>query len=224
MNTFLSAIAAANARLHATASVVEPMPLNRTLESVARIARRDHLVLVISDFDEIDEFERQLQELNPGLEQVHQRRRASLEVLREAEEATERWREDWDRVIGELAEAERYIEVEQARIEQISTQQLRLERDAKKLGAERAALSTAELERSLKRLIAEEQTLKAACDQATRDSESVWRQIRTDRERDRKISTQLDRARGTLQENRGRLTSLEALQEAALGTVSNQVN
>lgn len=177
-----------------------------------------------NDLTEIDEFERQLQELNPGLEQAHQRRRASLEALRGAEDATERRREDWDRVIGELAETERCIEVEQARIEQISTQQQRLERDAEKLGAERAALSTAELERSLKRLIAEEQTLKATCEKATRNSESVWLQIRTDRERDRKISTQLDRARGTLQENRGRLTSLEALQEAALGTVSNQVN
>jgi len=177
-----------------------------------------------NDLTEIDEFERQLQELNPGLEQAHQRRRASLEALREAEEATERWREDWDRVIGELAEAERCIVVEQARIEQISTQQQRLERDAEKLGAERAALSTAELELSLKRLTAEEQTLKATGDKATRNSESVWRQIKTDRERDREISTQLDRARGTLQENRGRLTSLEALQEAALGTVSNQVN
>ena len=55
VNTFLSAIAAANARLHATVSVVEPMPLNRVLNAVARIARRDHLVLVISDFDGIDE-------------------------------------------------------------------------------------------------------------------------------------------------------------------------
>ncbi len=31
------------------------MPLNRVLNAVARIARRDHLVLVISDFDGIDD-------------------------------------------------------------------------------------------------------------------------------------------------------------------------
>jgi len=30
------------------------MPFNRVLESVARIARRDRLVLILSDFDEID--------------------------------------------------------------------------------------------------------------------------------------------------------------------------
>jgi len=55
VNSFLSAIAIANARLHADAATVEPMPLNRPLEAVARIARRDHFILIVSDFDGIDE-------------------------------------------------------------------------------------------------------------------------------------------------------------------------
>ncbi len=55
VDLLVSAIADANALLHAEAPAVEPMPLNRPLESVARIARRDHLVLVISDFDGIDD-------------------------------------------------------------------------------------------------------------------------------------------------------------------------
>ena len=55
VNALLSAIAAANKELRAEAPVVEPMPLNRPLEAVARIAKRDHLVLLISDFDGIDD-------------------------------------------------------------------------------------------------------------------------------------------------------------------------
>jgi len=51
----LIAIAEANARLHAKAPTVNPIPLNRPLEAVGRIAKRDHLVVVISDFDGIDE-------------------------------------------------------------------------------------------------------------------------------------------------------------------------
>ena len=179
---------------------------------------------IADDITEIDEIDRLLQELNPGLEQARHRRQSSLEALRQAEEATERWREDWDRVTSELAETERSMEVEEARIEQLSTQRQRLERDTEKLGAERAGLSTAELEQCLEHLIAEEETLKAACDEATRNSESVAHQIRTFRERDREITTQLDQIRGKLHKDRGRLTSLEALQEAALGKVSDQVN
>ncbi|QIE57813.1 DUF58 domain-containing protein [Pikeienuella piscinae] len=52
---FLTALADANKLLSAETPAVEPMPLNRVLQSVARIAKRDHLVLIFSDFDGIDE-------------------------------------------------------------------------------------------------------------------------------------------------------------------------
>ncbi|WGF90412.1 DUF58 domain-containing protein [Marinivivus vitaminiproducens] len=55
LTAFLTALSDANALLYANAPVVAPMPLNRVLQAVARIARRDHLILVFSDFDEIDE-------------------------------------------------------------------------------------------------------------------------------------------------------------------------
>jgi uncharacterized protein (DUF58 family) len=54
LNSFLTALADANGLLHANAPPVEPMPLNQVLQAVSRIARRDHLILVFSDFDEID--------------------------------------------------------------------------------------------------------------------------------------------------------------------------
>ena len=54
LDAFIAAIADANALLRADAPVVEPMAINRPLEAAFRIARRDHLVLVISDFDSID--------------------------------------------------------------------------------------------------------------------------------------------------------------------------
>jgi uncharacterized protein (DUF58 family) len=55
VDRLIAAIAEANARLTAEAPPVEPMKLNRVLGAAARIARRDHLVLIVSDFDGIDE-------------------------------------------------------------------------------------------------------------------------------------------------------------------------
>ena len=53
---FLVALARANALLHANAPVVEdPLSLNRPLASASRIAKRDHLIVMISDFDGIDD-------------------------------------------------------------------------------------------------------------------------------------------------------------------------
>jgi uncharacterized protein (DUF58 family) len=54
LDRLIAAIAEANALLRAEAPLVAPMPLNRVLGAVRRIARRDHLVLVFSDFDGID--------------------------------------------------------------------------------------------------------------------------------------------------------------------------
>ena len=54
--------------------------------------------------------------------------------------------------------------------------------------------------------------------------ETVWAQIQQLREQEKRVSTHLDQLRETLQTDRGRLTSLEALQEAALGKSTEQVN
>ncbi|MGI9523749.1 MAG: DUF58 domain-containing protein [Hyphomicrobiaceae bacterium] len=54
VNAFLAAVAKANNQLHAKTLVEQPMGLNRPLEAVARIARRNHLVVIVSDFDGID--------------------------------------------------------------------------------------------------------------------------------------------------------------------------
>ncbi|WP_134679029.1 DUF58 domain-containing protein [Paracoccus ravus] len=55
LTSFLTALADANGLLHADAPPVAPISMNRVLESVARLARRNHLVLVFSDFDIVDD-------------------------------------------------------------------------------------------------------------------------------------------------------------------------
>jgi len=54
LNRFLTALAEANGLLHAEAPNVDPIGLTEVLRAVARIARRNHLIVVLSDFDGID--------------------------------------------------------------------------------------------------------------------------------------------------------------------------
>ncbi|MCA0850543.1 DUF58 domain-containing protein [Salipiger thiooxidans] len=54
LNRFLTALADAGALLHAEAPNLTPIGLTQVLRSVARIARRNHLIVVLSDFDGID--------------------------------------------------------------------------------------------------------------------------------------------------------------------------
>jgi len=55
LNRFLAALSRANGLLRADAPVVEPLGLTTVLRAVARIAPRNHLVVVLSDFDGLDE-------------------------------------------------------------------------------------------------------------------------------------------------------------------------
>lgn len=54
LTRFLAALAEANRRLHAEVAPAPPLPLSDVLAAVGRIARRNHLVLILSDFDGID--------------------------------------------------------------------------------------------------------------------------------------------------------------------------
>ena len=55
LNRFLTALAEANALLQSDAPNVTPISINRVLRSVARIAARNHLIIILSDFDVIDD-------------------------------------------------------------------------------------------------------------------------------------------------------------------------
>ncbi|MDE0589442.1 DUF58 domain-containing protein [Halocynthiibacter sp. C4] len=55
LDRFLASLAAANAQLHAEAPNVTPVSLDDVLTAVARIAPRNHLILIFSDFDVISE-------------------------------------------------------------------------------------------------------------------------------------------------------------------------
>ncbi|MGX9349710.1 DUF58 domain-containing protein [Shimia sp. W99] len=55
LDRFLIALTRANSMLHAEAPSRAPMAMNDVLRSVQKIAPRNHLVIVLSDFDQIDD-------------------------------------------------------------------------------------------------------------------------------------------------------------------------
>jgi uncharacterized protein (DUF58 family) len=55
LRRFLTALADANGRLRADAPAIDPLALSRVLRAVRRIAAKDHLIVVLSDFDGIDD-------------------------------------------------------------------------------------------------------------------------------------------------------------------------
>ncbi|MEX0281826.1 MAG: DUF58 domain-containing protein [Arenibacterium sp.] len=60
LQQFITVLAEANAYLRADAPDVDPVPMNDVLRAVAKIAPRNHLVLIFSDFAEVDQTTRKL--------------------------------------------------------------------------------------------------------------------------------------------------------------------
>jgi chromosome segregation protein len=178
---------------------------------------------IASDEIELSQIDQLLSELGPGLEQAVAVQRTSQQALEDAEHALEQWRERWEQIAEELAAAEGASKVEDTRIEQLAAQGQRLAKERQKQAEERASLSSTELEQRLALLVANEERLLAACQDAANALETVWQQIQQLSEQEKKISLHLHQLREQLQNDRGRLASLEALQEAALGTSSQPV-
>jgi chromosome segregation protein len=171
---------------------------------------------------ELAQLDELLSELNPNLEAAHRRERESSGVLQDAEEAMELHRERWERLAADLADTERTVQVEEARMEQLVAQRERLTRDHDAQRSERDAMDFAAAEDYLTELVRDEERLKALCAEATQSLDTIWSKIRHLREDEKRISEHLDRLREQLQNERGRLSSLQALQEAAFGELSDQ--
>jgi chromosome segregation protein len=179
---------------------------------------------IASDEIELEEIDKTLSRLNPELERAYHAQRNAESELEQADARMEDWRELWDRVSYAVADTQSAMQVEEARIEQIEEQQSRVDRDEKKYQAELSQIDSSEVERKLAALVANEEQLRAACLEANRGLEFAAGQIHRLREQEKKLGLRLDELRGGLQDDRGRLSSLEALQEVALGKTSAQLD
>src|SRR5690606_1472032 len=179
---------------------------------------------IANDQIELAQIDQVLEELGPTLAEAHARQRAAPEELERAEGAMERWRERWSQAAEAFAAAERQTHVESARLEQLTAQLDRLDKERQKLASERAVLRLAEREERGATLAGEEERLLGACEDASRALNTVWQEIRDVREQEARISSEHDEARVTLTNDKGRLASLVALQEAALGQSAAHVS
>jgi chromosome segregation protein len=179
---------------------------------------------IVNDEVEIEQLEQALSTLNPDLDQAIEQQRAAESELDRAENSMERWREQWDLMARTSAGIDQAVQVEQTRLEQLAKQRERLDKEQDKHRAERDEMDIVVLEERLETLVSNEEQVRAACLEASRGLESVNEQIAKLREQERRLSERLDELRAKLQNDRGRLASLEALQEAAFGNVSQQVS
>ncbi|HMB74410.1 MAG TPA: chromosome segregation protein SMC, partial [Gammaproteobacteria bacterium] len=179
---------------------------------------------VEKDETELTQLDQLLETLNPDVEEAVGRRATAEEALASAEQEMERWRERRDAFAVERAELERSVHVENARMEQLTAQRSRIGDELEGMQHELRELAATDRQSRLEQLLRHEEKVRLACENATHGLTFVTSQITQLREQEKRIVERLDEVRAKLQNDRGRLASLEALQEAALGKATERVD
>jgi chromosome segregation protein len=175
------------------------------------------------DQAQIDELRAELEQLEPSLIDARENERASAEALEQAEESMQVWQERWDEFNRESRAASEQAQVERARIEQLEHQLQRLTMQRERLAAEMGTLSLAELEARIEALQMEEAGAREQGEMAQEQLRSLVDELQQLRERERQLVTAADASRRELNDAQGRLMSLQALQQAALGLAQGKV-
>ena len=175
------------------------------------------------DQTQIDELRGELEQLEPGLEMARERAHASAEALAQAEEAMQDWQERWEDFNRNSRVASEKTQVERARIEQLEHQLSRLASQRERLGSELGQLDMGDAEERIAMLQAQQDDAAAQGEAADAQLREATEELQRLRERERELVSADDRGRHQLQEAQGRLMSLQALQQAALGLAQGKV-
>ncbi len=169
------------------------------------------------DSEKVAELDAILAEREPELELISEQQEASAEALALAEEAMQNWQQEWEEFNGKSGESRRQAEVEQSRIQHLEKSQDRLKERIERLRKEQESLDSGPLAQEMRQLEEQVEQYRGQSEENELRSESLQEDINRMRRENGDRGRQLEEAREKLQTLKGRRTSLEALQKAAMG-------
>ncbi len=171
-----------------------------------------------ADLDKLATLETEVGEISPDLEQVVVEEQRASELLQSAEESMQAWQADWDAFNQSAVKPRQQAEVEQSRIQHLEQLLARLRERADKLDEETRALNEDPARQEVALL--EEQ--RAESERQAQENQSLLDGLVARIEKSRETLSQtnetLDTQKTALQRALGRKASLDALQQAALGS------
>ncbi|GAA6133807.1 chromosome segregation protein SMC [Oceaniserpentilla sp. 4NH20-0058] len=167
----------------------------------------------------LEALDEQLMELEPESEMLYAQEEASQETLIEAEDAMQNWQHSWDAFNEKSAEPQRIAEVSKSQIQNFEQNITRIQQRIERLQREVESLQIGdEAEEQLAMLDEQLSEKELQFEQQQQDAARYQQQVEAAREQQQDLSQKLNDSRSQLQSVMGRKASLEALQQAALGT------
>ena len=181
------------------------------------IALADASQAIESDHRDIEEFQQNLMEGEPQLAVLQAQEQESGAQYQQAEQAMQNWQQVWDEINQRYSAASQKAQIERSRMEQLERHVEQLNQRLQKIDVEKQALRGENLEEQ----IADMKTLLNRSSQEKEEQEhrlsDAIAEIRSTREKIVTVEQQSADVRRNIHQAQGSLSSLEALQEAALG-------
>jgi chromosome segregation protein len=186
------------------------------LEQV-QVALADAGHAILSDKQEVEDLQQDLRSEQPKLEQLKAQEVASTEHYSTAEQAKQKWQQTWDEINQRYSATSQKAQLERSRMEQLERHVQQLQQRLQKIDVEKQALRGENLQEQisdLNILLIKSTTEKEEHEQQL--SEAIAN-IKKTREQIVSKEQQSADVRRSIHQKQGSLSSMEALQEAALG-------
>lgn len=165
----------------------------------------------------LEDVTQSIEDKQPLLESLKKTQEDSASRLSNAEKAMQDWQQSWESFNQQAAESSQAAQVEQTRLEQLAEHLQRLQARQERLREEQETLTTDELEQQREETLREEAEQSHRQEQVQQELEDARNAMVNTRASIDDINKNLDASRTEAQDLQGTLSSLEALQQAALG-------
>ncbi|MEM9243886.1 MAG: chromosome segregation protein SMC [Pseudomonadota bacterium] len=197
--------------------------LNTDINQVKQ-ALTDTSQRIVNDKNQLDNLRQALAQLTPQLEQTRQLDQQAQQARIAAEQDTHRWQEIWDDFNHCSSQTSKTVEIEQTRISHLEQQHQHASERLQQIDLEQRAVDYQQLEQAHQVLTEQIQAAELRLQEEEDTLQDLQQQQQQQRQRSQQARDQLAQQRETLQTLRGRLASLETLQQSALGKSEKQMN
>jgi chromosome segregation protein len=176
------------------------------------------------DQQQLQEADEALLESEPMLEEKRGIQQTAHEQLQQAEQAMHSWQQNWEDYNRRAAQPSQEAQVERTRMEQLERHIVQLQQRLQRIVEEQQRLVSDDLEKELTSLREQSTGAELRREELDQRVADVLEAIRQTREQNNQLNREQDDIRRSLHDSRGKLVSLQALQEAALGKKSKSVS
>ena len=170
-----------------------------------------------ADQRKLGELKHELSQTEPQQSEIKEIEEASVSLLAETEQSMQTWQENWETFNQAAAQSQNQGQVQQSRIESLEQSIERLNQRISSLQSDVSRLRESTVEQEIGPLEGMLETQELQIQRIEEELKELLDRIEGQREKNQFVSERLDEKRGLLQGSKGRLASLEALQQAALG-------